>query len=310
MKKILIMLLFSIVAFSSTSSARPTAKITVKAIDEQGAVIEVAKVTVGFVIPNNTGIGTTEIHKKGHSDSNGEFSASSGSMHLLGFSVDKGGYYQSGDGYEFKSSSFLLNRWEPWNPTVEVMLKKMRNPVAMYMNNARGTNIPKSMFGVPVGYDLEKGDLVAPYGRGVTSDFLINLKGEERAYTDYECSFSVSFSNEGDGIQEYNFDKNNQSLYKWPFEAPLRGYQNTLKREKSNIPGEGFKETRKDNINYIFRVRTKKDKDGNIIEARYGKIFGEFGFDPRGNVSFGYYFNPDGTRNLEEDPKKNLLKNK
>jgi hypothetical protein len=64
------------------------------------------------------------------------------------------------------------------------------------------------------------------------------------------------------------------------------------------------------NVRYIFRVRTKLDKDGNIIGANYGKIGGEFEFDPKGAIFFGYYFNPDGTRNLEEDKENNLFKTK
>ena len=42
----------------------------------------------------------------------------------------------------------------------------------------------------------------------------------------------------------------------------------------------------------------------------YGKIEKEFEFDPKGSVYFRYYLNPDGTRNLEEDPGKNLFKKK
>ena len=66
---------------------------------------------------------------------------------------------------------------------------------------------------------------------------------------------------------------------------------------------------RKD-IHYVFRIRTEVDEDGNIVEAMYGKVYGEIrgGFSWGGpSVGFTYYLNPTGTRNLEYDPPKNLF---
>ena len=51
----------------------------------------------------------------------------------------------------------------------------------------------------------------------------------------------------------------------------------------------------------------KTDEDGKIISAKYGNIPLEFDFDPFGVLGFTYYFNPDGTRNLEFDPQNNLF---
>jgi hypothetical protein len=208
-------------------------------------------------------------------------------------------------GYEFKSNSFLLNRWEPWNPTIEVVLKKKRHPVPMFRGGGI-IQIPK--LDVPVGYDLEKGDWVAPFGGGVTSDFIISFHAEMRAYRDYECSFELTFSNPKDGIQEYVFDNHSQSSFKWPFEAPEDGYLGRLTRHEVKLPGKNLQSDAKENLNYIFRVRTRTDLRGNVVAANYGKLSGEFGFDPKGNIQFHYFFNPDGTRNLEEDPKRNLFK--
>jgi hypothetical protein len=48
-------------------------------------------------------------------------------------------------------------------------------------------------------------------------------------------------------------------------------------------------------------VRTVKDHAGNIVSARYGKIYGDF-------MQFSYYLNPTpNDRNIEFDPKQNLL---
>ena len=43
-------------------------------------------------------------------------------------------------------------------------------------------------------------------------------------------------------------------------------------------------------------------------KAQLWKIVNEFGLVRDGVVRFHYMFNPDGTRNLEEDPDRNLFK--
>ena len=61
-----------------------------------------------------------------------------------------------------------------------------------------------------------------------------------------------------------------------------------------------------------FRIRSRFDENGNLIEAYYGKIYGDFRF--KGTETFGfngasflYYLNPTSLdRNLEWDMKNNL----
>jgi len=304
-KKIVLTIVNLLVLQVSFASAFPSTKITVKAVDEQGFPLVGARVSMAFTIPKPNDFGTADLFAKGVTDKDGVYSAESESIGTLGFSVDDDGFYQSSVGYEFKSSSNITNRWEPWNPTVEVMLKKKRNPVPMYDNHRTSYNVPK--LDTPIGFDLEKEDWVAPYGKGTTSDFIINFNVVDRAYTDYECGFTLTFSNPHDGIQEYFFDSNDQSSFKWPFEAPDVGYLAQLSKRKTMTPGKGYNSDEKNNVNYLFRVRTIVDQNGNIIEAKYGKLVGEFGFVPNKQITFRYIFNPDGTRNLEEDPEKNLF---
>jgi len=292
----------------ATANASSIGKLTAKIVDENGASIQGASVYLSFsAAKQGDGGGLTSSGKEGLSDKDGLFSGSEFTLPYVGVVADKDGYYRSIQKYEFKSSTLLLNRWEPWNPTIEVVLKKKRNPVPIVVN---GGIIKLPNLDSPVGYDLVKGDWVAPYGTGATSDFIFTFHAVSRAYTDYECSFTLTFSNEDDGIQEYYFDEKNQSSYRWPFMAPEFGYLPKLYREKSDSPQNNFKSTEKERASYIYRVRTQKDKDGNIVAAMYGKISKEFEFGPNGTILFGYDLNHDGTRNLEEDPNKNLFKKK
>ena len=67
--------------------------------------------------------------------------------------------------------------------------------------------------------------------------------------------------------------------------------------------GKPIETNRNPNRNYLFRVRTVVDDKGNIVSAHYGKIYGDF-------MEFKYYLNPTpNDRNVEFDPKQNLLKN-
>lgn len=283
-----------------------TAKLTLKAVEESGVSIAGAVVNVYFWKAKDEGTGLRSIKVHGSTDTQGTVTFQGEGMESVGATVDKEGYYQSNSGYKFNAYSKQLNRWEPWNPTVEVILKKKHNPVAMFSKYTGKLVIPK--FDTPIGFDLEKGDLVSPYGKGIVSDFIFTFHSTQLSFTDYECSVELTFTNKYDGIQEFFFDEEEQSYYKWPFEAPENGYLEGIELYKSFKPGKGLTSNRNIQRNHIFRVRTKINKEGNVIETKYGKIKGDFALGPNGSVVFSYFFNPDGTRNLEEDPEKNLFK--
>lgn len=309
MRKIIISSAILLFVMIGNCFGASTGKITLRVIDEEGNPLAGAKAYISYSKPGIGGIGISDILKEGLTDNEGFFTAESTTINSVGLSAEKTGYYHSGIHYEFKSSSFLLNRWEPWNPTIEVVLKKKRNPVPMYQNYLEALLVPK--LNTPVGFDLEKGDWVAPYGNGMTSDLVFTCNNNYVSFSEANTSCDISFSNVQDGLQEYKFDEKNQSHYKWPFEAPGNGYViKSLNKWMSVKPGEQYKSNYQEKVNYLFRVRTVVDKNGNIVKANYGKMEGDFRVYKKGTVNFSYIFNPDGTRNLEEDPNKNLLKKK
>jgi hypothetical protein len=285
-------------------------KITIKVIDEQNRPVENALVTGGFFCIAKKNIGGDF---SGHSDNKGFVSFQDYSHGELGYTIRKEGYYYTSSRYKgwLQLDQGVKNgRWEPWNPTIEVKLKKIINPVPMYAKQV-DTNIP--VFDKGVGYDFEKGDWVVPYGKGITSDIIFSFTGKFIDYTDREESLSISFSNEKDGILEYMSDTVQVSELRLPHEAPQEGYMNKSTLEKYIKPSGRKNMKIVQGQNYIFRVRSIVDKDGKIVKANYGKIHGgiEYGFDTEktAGVIFTYYFNPDTTRNLEFDPKRNLFTN-
>ena len=68
---------------------------------------------------------------------------------------------------------------------------------------------------------------------------------------------------------------------------------------------------RDENKCFCFRIRTKFDDKGNVVEGYYGKIYGDvvmkWSYLGVSRVGFLYYLNPTpNDRNLEWDMKNNL----
>jgi len=303
--KILIIISVLFIAFSNASAfVYPLGKVTIRVVDNDGQPVENAAVTVRFDYPKGFGMGwgTSSKYVDGVTDKDGLYTLTKAAPNIWMYMVRKEGFYLSGENYEFKEriAGFL---WSPWNPTMEIKLKKEKNPTKMYaksINNMNAKKVPA--LDTPIGYDLEIGDWVAPYGKGVIKDFIFVCTAVDRGWHDWDASYTLTFSNEQDGIQEYIEPKDEYGEYRWPYEAPLDGYKKEIKWSSYHHPGGWagvHKSDYKENRKHIFRVRTKTDEKGNIIEARYGKIWGDIQLFPNGKLTFTYYFNPTGSRSLE-----------
>jgi len=248
----------------------------VKVVGEDSSPIAGADVSVQYSVPTPPNSGKqTYGEVKGLTDTNGMFSAShTDTSWDLGVTAEKVGYYNTHIGYQFYFDE------KRRHPSFTLMVKKVGKPIAMY---AKSVNLGVPVFNRPVGFDLEAGDWVIPNGKGVTTDFL---------FTVTNSTLVVSFPNADDGIQGFTRDWNlGVSRLLSAHEGPIDGYQSTYEQTKMPNP---------DRI-YYFRVRTKVDDRGNIVSAHYGKIYGDF-------MQFAYYYNPTpNDRNIEFDPKQNLL---
>ncbi|QBG49013.1 hypothetical protein EGM51_16995 [Verrucomicrobia bacterium S94] len=182
-------------------------------------------------------------------------------------------------------------------------MRKIKNPVSMVHKGKKWEAFPE--YNVEIGYDLGVGDWVSPNGRGKSADFVFKTRKTENPS---RAEYVLSFSNPGDGILEYQFPENLKSSFKWPYVAPEAGYDNKLEKYKvykiPSRPETNLKRT----VNYIFRVRTQMDEDGNIIAACYGRISGEIELTTDGKYQFGYWFNPDSSSRSLEYNGVNLLK--
>lgn len=229
--------------------------------------------------------------------------------------------YYANNGINYSFTKQVSDRWQPWNPTIELSLRRVLNPVPMYVKDIRMDVSPFPALDENLGYDLEKGDWLSPYGIGQTADFIFRVhcdwSEEKSPYGEqyYHATMELTFSNVDDGIIEFRDSQPELegSIYRLPRFAPESGYTNRWASERFlNEEGSTWATiSQRKNLNYFFRVRTKNDEMGKIVSAHYGKIRGplDFGFrGKRNGLSMTYYLNPTpNDRNMEFDPKRNLF---
>jgi len=275
----------------------PKAKVTIHVVDETGQPVTNANIAVGFYQGGNAWVGETKSETiRGTSDSNGLFSAQGRCINDVSMFAEKEGCYRTSAERYFYNTKMKKGRWQPWNPTNTIVLKQIKNPIPMYV---RGVNLGVPGFDEPLGFDLEKGDWVAPYGKGVISDFIFYATLDKRSSQDSDYRLTLIFPNEKDGIQ--TFGETTGSKFKSDHNAPLNGYLSEWKQFRKRRPKIGETNNIDQNRKFYFRIRTKLDEQGNIVSAQYGKIYGDF-------LQFAYYLNPTpNDRNVEFDPNKNLF---
>jgi len=171
-------------------------------------------------------------------------------------------------------------------------------------------------FDRPIGYDLMMGDWVAPYGAGERADFIFEASRSVRSDRDYEGGLTLRFSQSADGFVAADTPQEDGSRLRLPYEAPADGYvAQKVWREQRRPVSDGRDVVHSDSsrtMNYFFRVRSIVDAEGRVVSALYGKIYGDIRYFigtkvPRSGLAFTYYLNPDGTRNVEFDPQRNLF---
>ena len=132
------------------------------------------------------------------------------------------------------------------------------------------------------------------------------------AALDKDTTLTVSFSNPNDGIQVFYAYPMQGSAFRSPRFAPETGYATNYVMTRRMDDRSLYDDAAWEDLNYIFRVRTKCDAQGTITNALYGKIYGTLEHRINGAKGvFGctYYLNPTpNDRNLEYDPKRNLFK--
>src|SRR6478609_6050158 len=159
-------------------SCAQTSKITVKVTDESDQIVTNANVSAGFRTKQKPGWGWGSGKASrvvGTTDGNGYcILEGSGDDNGVGVSVTKVGYYGSSKVFIFTNLNTFTKQWEPWNPTIGVLLKPIGIQVPMYKREIDQLKFPSE--GKPVGFDLMVGDWVAPHGKGSVQDLIFQVE--------------------------------------------------------------------------------------------------------------------------------------
>lgn len=223
---------------------------------------------------------------------------------------------------------------------LNVILPEVVNPIPLYACHKGRDWAGVLEFPVEedwVGFDLAVSDWVAPYGRGVISDlkfwFSKKFLGYRSTGESLERALRLSKAAAAQRGESWNEEEFRKSAGAWegtlriaslgkkegiielqnryvPYNrlklqhlAPESGYISRIQVTANTLDPNSRSE-----VGYFLRTRVKLDEAGEIVSANYAKIYGEFVVDPRGSVSFLYYFNPTpNDRNLEFDPSRNLF---
>lgn len=299
---------FSVLASAAVAvKTYPDAKISIKVIDEGRTPVANAEVGIGFEIMSTRYFGNETVPVSGETNVAGEFTGSALSDRSLGFTVRKAGYYPTTGTYSFKEA--VANKWQPWNPTLEVILRKIGTPTAMY---ARRVRVEIPVVDEQIGFDLIVSDWVPPHGKGTIADFVFALNRKWIDKREFNARATLTFSNPGDGIQAVEEPLQYGSALKLPRTAPEHGYERQAANSVVRVPGKPIVNDARDSRSYIYRVRTVLDEKGQVISALYGKVRGDIRLDPINSKTalllFTYYLNSESNdRNLEFDPKRNLF---
>jgi hypothetical protein len=312
-KTLLVVGLTVAIAAAEKQLELPTARLTLRALDEAARPIKGATVRMSFEQAFATWGGGRVVPVIGVTSNDGKFTGEGHSLDRKGGQIEKFGYYSSW-AESIKFTKIVEGRWHPWNATIDVVLKKVVRPVAMYARFKFEAELPAAE--QPVGFDLERCDWVTPHGRGVNNDVVFKLTKRVVSFHDFGAELLLTFSNEGDGIQKMIVDdpKLGLSQLRSAREAPEEAYAASLTLLQGNSEQGGQYGMKNEGENYWYRVRTVLDERRHVVTALYGKIYDGVEWFPvqsrTAKLRFTYYLNPTpNDRGMEFDPKRNLFRN-
>lgn len=243
------------------------------------------------------------------------------------------GYYGQSYGGDIKyARRSLFGVWQPDNVVITLALQRVEHPIPLYVHRVILDGRRESVGGFDgtnavLRFDFLEGDWLPPEGNGKHADLIIRTKYHlneivrdcmHDALAFYDFTGTIEFPGEGNGLVEKSIAGINCGIRIRI--APETGYISNkwlnfgCRRKKTKIKGtwSDIYTDSDDNRCYSFRIRSRFDEKGNLIEAYYGKIYGDFRFkgtDKSGfnGMNFLYYLNPTSLdRNLEWDMKNNL----
>jgi len=300
-KKILIVLLVAvilgIVYYCYNFPLGKPIRVTIEVIDDKGVPIENARIKGYFNNPSKHD--DTGTHYDVLTNQSGLYKVLGVGYSFTECTIEKDGYYTSRYYLKLKQNDEFANK-------LTVVLKKIRNPVAMQVRQVE-VIFPGLEEYYP--FDLDLCDWVEPHGNGKKANIYIYYYRDAKGMFTGEWVLKMKTENPEEGFRKKDFDT--YSKFKTIYQAPEIGYTNMLEFISETTAKEVLINTKlKKNEYLIFKVQNST----NSAVYNYGKICQPFLYGPDDNdrkkfkLWLTYYYNPTpGDRNLEFDPKQNLI---
>ncbi len=279
------------------------AKECLRIVDQDGKPVQDAEIYGGFV----TGHGLNDYTPvRGTTDAKGRFTAQGRTIDQLSIQVFKEGFYPTKAVFKYGDSGLDVTRrnsfeeggkWQPYGQTHELVLKRIVDPVAL-CRPCVSVKIP--VYDEWVGFDIEVGKWVPPYGDGRHSDVLLRFRQDvKQRWFDFTASMDVSFTNMP-YAGFYRKLKDEHSEFVTVYHADSNEVYQTTQSFKQEVHNGAQMNTGLAASAYlVFRTRTKTDENGKLLSAHYGVIRGPWNF--YGGMSAGFMFNPQPNDvNLED----------
>lgn len=295
-----VVVLLLLLCCSSCSFDRKV-RVSVEVRDRDGLPVDGADVRVSFIYFEED---SKSARVEGRTDKRGSVVLTGYGRTAASVLVTKDGYYDSAKAVDlYQGDDMGYSR--PVDPQVSIVLKKIKNPVSTF---ARGNNIRLLLpaLSEPVGFDLFKNDWVRPYGLGVNADIVFEYSGHvEIGNVDAALVTSI----EEGGFSRFEMGTNGSALAS-DYVAPLdvSKYSSILLHQKVQRTENEIMEndsSYREGIGYYLLLRPRFDSEGRLVAAFYGKMYGDFKFNPtmsgKCEVQFSAYFiNPTpNDRNVE-----------
>lgn len=252
------------------------AKVNLRVVDQDGVAVAGAKVWGGLSAP----FSKDAILVEGTTNTNGEFVAQGKCDEFLRVDVTKEGYYHTEEKVNFRESKAAPiikdDKWQPYGETRTVVLKKIKDPwaVKVFCENSHRRDIP--VFDKWVGFDLEVGDWLPPYGAGKFYDIALRFNSDVRKQRiDYTYTMDVCFTNNPFG-GAYMLKKDANSHLQTEYAADTNGnFKSEFAFVTECIADKPVRSNYLEVDSYlVFRTRTRVDDQGRLVSAHYGKICG------------------------------------
>ena len=184
------------------------------------------------------------------------------------FTISKHGYYDS------RMTSYLRfgenrpvedGKWQPWGESRKVILKKVKNPVALRQSDL-SLMVPDTNAWFEV--DLECGDWVKPHGKGAVADCEVRVTWD--GGSPYRCKFcktDIRFTEPFSGA--YDVKNVEESDMPFPYEAQTNAVYRQIFEYYDRKDGQKLRESLRPNFSRVARVRCIVSENGELLKANY-----------------------------------------